>query len=401
MELKAVFKHDAMGGIMLVISAILAIGLANSAGAHYYNMLIDIPVVFQFGPLILAKPLLLWINDGLMAVFFFVIGLELKRELMVGELSDRRQAVLPVIAAVGGMVVPGAIFAAINWGDEQALRGWATPTATDIAFSLGVLSLFGKRVPLGLKMFLVSLAIFDDLGAIIIIALYYSGDISIGALQVAFACMVLLAIFNYRGVSEFGPYVLVGLIMWVAVLKSGVHATLAGTLLACFIPLTTPRRKDYSPLKVIEKDLTPMVVFGILPIFAFANAGVPLENVSWAFVLHPVSMGVVCGLFIGKQIGVTLFAWLAVRSGVADMPNNVTWYQIYGVSLLCGIGFTMSLFVGSLAYVNLTDMLFDERLGILMGSFLSALCGMMVLQRALPKLTVHKHQGPKASQVSA
>ena len=320
-----------------------------------------------------------------MAVFFFVVGLELKREILVGELSDRRRIALPLFAALGGMVLPACIYAFFNAGDAQAMGGWAIPVATDIAFALGVLSLLGARVPGGLKVFLVSLAIFDDIGAVVIIALFYAGDLSHVALGVAAGCMIVLALLNRRGVAHVRPYLLVGLVMWVAVLKSGVHATLAGVLLAMFIPLQSGRSERGSPLKRLEKGLHRPVSLFILPIFAFANAGLSLSGVGVDEMLHPVPLGIVAGLFVGKQAGVFLFAALAVWFGLASLPRGAGWMSLYGVSLLCGIGFTMSLFIGSLAFEEgVMRMLFDERLGIILGSVLSAFCGLLVLHIGLP-----------------
>lgn len=379
-------KLESAGGILLALAALLAMAVANSPLAPFYNLFIELPVAIRVGPLEIAKPLLLWINDGLMAVFFFLVGLELKRELLEGELSSLRVALLPAAAAVGGMVVPAGIYAWINWGDPVAIKGWAIPAATDIAFALGILSLLGSRVPVALKVFLVSLAIIDDLGAIVIIAIFYTDNLSGSALLVALACLPLLFFLNRRGVCEVTPYLLLGLVMWVAVLKSGVHATLAGVALALFIPIRNPRQPDHSPLRDMEHDLHTTVAFGILPVFAFANSGIPLAGAGLDYLLHPVPLGITAGLFLGKQLGVFLFAWLAVRAGIADLPSAVRWPQVYGVALLCGVGFTMSLFIGSLAF-DQTDakLLFDERLGIIGGSILSGAAGYLVLRFTLDR----------------
>jgi len=384
--LRDFLKLESASGILLVIAAILAMLLANSPLAHFYDMLISMPVEVRIGPLQLAKPLLLWINDGLMAVFFFLVGLELKREVLEGELRDRRAAILPGIGALGGMLVPAAIYAWINWDHPVALQGWAIPAATDIAFALGILLLLGSRVPTALKVFLVSLAIFDDIGAIVIIALFYTSDLSNTALSVAAVCLVILFMLNRRNVAELTPYILTGLIMWVAVLKSGVHATLAGVLLAMFIPMRDRRHPERSPAGQLEHDLHTTVAFFILPLFAFANAGISLTGLGPDALLHPVPLGIAAGLFIGKQLGVFGFCWLAIKSGMTRLPAGTNWASLYGVSLLCGIGFTMSLFISSLAFEGTgANTMFDDRLGIICGSLLSAVAGFLLLRRVLPK----------------
>ncbi len=375
-------KRETAGGIMLIIAAVIALLLANSPLGHYYQQLINLPVIVGVGDMQLAKPLLLWINDGLMAVFFFVVGLELKREVLTGELSDTRTIILPAIGALGGMIVPAGIYAAINWGDAIAMNGWAVPVATDIAFALAILLLLGSRVPTALKVFLVSLAIFDDIGAIIIIALFYTSDMSSTALLISLACLIILALLNRFKVVHISAYVLVGTIMWVAVLKSGVHATLAGIALAMFIPHSDPSDPDRSPLRELEHDLHGTIAFLILPLFAFANSGVSLAGFNADQLLHPVPLGIAVGLLFGKQIGVFSFCWLAVKTGVARLPDNIQWMQLYGVSLLCGIGFTMSLFIGSLSFEDTgVNLLFDERIGIIIGSVISAIAGFIVLRR--------------------
>ena len=375
-------KLEAASGILLVVASIVAIIVANSPLATLYAAFIDIPVEIRVGTFGIAKPLLLWINDGFMAVFFLLVGLELKREILEGELSNRSQFLLPGMGAIGGMLLPALLYAWINRADPVALQGWAIPAATDIAFALAILTLLGSRIPPALRVLLVSIAIFDDLGAIIIIALFYTNGLSMTALAVAAACLPVLAVLNRRGVVERAPYLLLGAIMWVAVLKSGVHATLAGVVLAMFIPLRDPSGGP-SPLRSLEHDLHTVVAFGILPVFAFANAGVALSAVSAEYLLHPVPFGTFAGLFLGKQAGVFLFCWLAIAAGWARLPQGVSWLQLYGAALLCGVGFTMSLFIGSLAFENSgVNLLFDERLGILAGSIASAVGGYLVLRAA-------------------
>jgi NhaA family Na+:H+ antiporter len=375
-------KLEAASGILLVVASIVAIVVANSPLAALYAAFIDIPVEIRVGTFGIAKPLLLWINDGFMAVFFLLVGLELKREILEGELSNRSQFLLPGMGAIGGMLLPALLYAWINRGDPVALQGWAIPAATDIAFALAILTLLGSRIPPALRVLLVSIAIFDDLGAIVIIALFYTNGLSMTALAVAAACLPVLAVMNRRGVVERAPYLLFGAIMWVAVLKSGVHATLAGVVLAMFIPLRDPSGGP-SPLRSLEHDLHTVVAFGILPVFAFANAGVALSAVSAEYLLHPVPFGTFAGLFLGKQAGVFLFCWLAIAAGWARLPQGVGWLQLYGAALLCGVGFTMSLFIGSLAFENSgVNLLFDERLGILAGSIASAVGGYLVLRAA-------------------
>jgi NhaA family Na+:H+ antiporter len=358
--------------------------VANTPLGPFYALLISLPVEIRVGPLEIAKPLLLWVNDGLMAVFFFLVGLELKREILDGELAKIRQIVLPALGALGGMLVPAAIYAFANQGDPIALHGWAIPAATDIAFALAVITLLGDRVPIALKALLVSIAIFDDLGAIVIIALFYTSNLSATALIVALTCIPALYWLNRRGVTEIAPYLAIGAIMWTATVKSGVHATLAGVVLATFIPLRDARKPEHSPLKELEHDLHTAVAFYILPIFAFANAGLPLTGLGLDDVLHPVPLGIAAGLFLGKQLGVFAFCWIGVRLGIASLPNAVNWLAVYGVALLCGIGFTMSLFIGSLAFERTgVNLLFDERLGIIMGSLCSGIAGYFVLRKAL------------------
>jgi len=384
-KLKNLLHTESGAGIVLFCAAVLALLWANSPLVPYYRMLLDLPVEVRIGPLQLAKPLLLWINDGLMAVFFFLVGLELKRELLVGELRSLKTVIFPGLGAVGGMLAPAFIYVLVNWGDAMALSGWAIPAATDIAFALGILALLGKRVPTSLKIFLLSLAIFDDLGAIVIIALFYSGDLSLSGLVVAGVCLVVLYVLNRRNVCEFAPYLLVGLVMWIAVLKSGVHATLAGVALALFVPIQDRNDPERSPLRELEHDLHGAVNFGVLPLFALFNAGVALGGVGLESLLHGVPLGIALGLLLGKQFGIMLFCAVGVTLGIAALPQGVNWKGIYGAALLCGVGFTMSLFIGSLAFEQShVDILFDERLGILTGSLLSGLAGYLVLRRVLP-----------------
>jgi len=380
------FKLESAGGIILMVAAIFAMIFANTPLQSYYSLLLDTPVEIRIGAFEIAKPLLLWINDGLMAVFFFLVGLELKRELIEGELADRRNIVLPGVGAVGGMAVPAAIYAFFNLDDSTAMAGWAIPAATDIAFALGVLALLGSRVPTAIKIFLTSLAIFDDIGAILIIAVFYTAKISFSSLLVVACCIPLLLLFNRRQVESKSLYMLVGLIMWAAMLKSGVHATLAGVILAMFIPMKSKSDPQQSPLKEMEHDLHTVVAFWILPIFAFANAGITLTGVGMEQLLHDVPVGIALGLFIGKQLGVFGFCWLAIKLSLTRLPNGISWSSLYGTAALCGIGFTMSLFIGSLAFEE-TDinLIFDERLGIIIGSLASGLMGYLVLRRSLPK----------------
>jgi NhaA family Na+:H+ antiporter len=378
-------RLEAASGILLLIAAVLAMVAVNSPLSLYYDALLGTPVEIRIGQFEIAKPLLLWINDGLMAIFFFLIGLEIKREVLDGELSDPARIALPVIAAIGGMAVPSAIYAYFNWHDPQALNGWAIPSATDIAFALGVLALLGSRIPNALKLFLMTLAIADDLGAIVIIAIFYTVDLSHTSLAIAAAAILALFTLNRKGVVSLAPYLLVGLVLWAAVLKSGVHATLAGVITALFIPFTKAPGKQQTQLEILEHDLHPAVAYGVLPLFAFANTGVSLAGLTVDSLLHPVPLGIAAGLFIGKQIGVFGFTWLAIKLRIARLPQGAGWLQLYGISLLCGIGFTMSLFISSLAFEqNGTDVMIDDRLGILMGSLLAGVCGYLVLRLAPP-----------------
>ena len=384
--LRDFLRLEAAGGLFLMGTAVLALVVANSPLSVYYAALLDIPLEIRIGTFGIAKPLLLWINDGLMAVFFFLVGMELKREVVEGQLSSLRKASLPAYAAIGGMLVPAAFYAAFNWGDTDAMRGWAIPTATDIAFALGVLSLLGKRVPTALKAFLLSVAIFDDLGAIIVIALFYTAELSLLSLVFAAVLISGLACLNRLGVTRPAAYFLIGVPLWVAVLKSGVHATLAGVVLAMFIPLRMPEKSlsSHAPaslLRHLEHTLHPWVAFGVLPVFAFANAGVSIIDLSITDMLHSVPLGIVTGLFLGKQIGILATCWISVRLGIASLPEGVGWRQLYGITVLCGIGFTMSLFVSSLAFEQGgIAYLGMERLGILIGSCVSGIFGYIVLR---------------------
>lgn len=378
------FKLESAGGILLFLSAFLAIIAANSPLEPYYELLLSTPVEVRLGALEIAKPLLLWINDGLMAVFFFLIGLELKREILEGELSDKSNIILPGVGAIGGMAVPALIYLYFNYDDPIAVKGWAIPAATDIAFALGVLALLGSRVPISIKIFLTSLAIFDDIGAIIIIALFYTSNISILALVIVLFCIPALAILNKRNIVSHSPYILIGIIMWVATLKSGVHATLAGVIIAMFIPMRSKLNPDHSPLKVMEDDLHSVVAFFVLPIFAFANAGISFAGMTLDQLLHNVSVGTALGLFLGNQIGIFFFCLAAVKLKLTKLPSDMNWITLYGTAVLCGIGFTMSLFIGSLAFEETgVNLLFDERLGIIIGSLASGVLGYSILRASL------------------
>lgn len=388
--LKDFLRLESAGGLVLIAAAALAMLVANSPLSSTYERLLSVPFEVRAGSFGLAKPLLLWVNDGLMAVFFLLIGLELKREVLAGHLSSVRSAVLPAFAALGGMLGPALIYSYVNWNDPVAMKGWAIGSATDIAFALGVLSLLGSRVPPGLKALLLSIAIFDDLGAILVIALFYTSELSFVALAVAAVALLGLAALNRMGVVGLVGYVLLGVVMWVAVLKSGVHATLAGVALAAFIPFRTtegtPReRTAASPLLGLEHALHPWVAFGILPLFAFANAGVRIFGLSFSDVLQPVPLGIALGLIFGNVIGVMAMSAVAVGSRLSSLPQGVSWSQVFGTSLLCGVGFTMSLFIASLAFEQGgTTYPGLERLGILAGSLAAGVAGYSVLRLVLP-----------------
>jgi len=376
-------KLESAGGILLLAAAVLAMIIANSPLAHLYEGLLEVTVAVQVGALSIDKPLLLWVNDGLMAVFFFLIGLEIKREVLEGELSSFSQVVLPGVGALGGMAIPAAVYAWMNWGDPIALDGWAIPVATDIAFALALLSVFGTRVPTALKVFLLTLAIFDDLAAIVIIAIFYSGDLSLSALLTGAIALILAVAMNRLGVTRTSSYILLGIVLWIAVLKSGVHATLAGVLIAFTVPMRDAQGE--SPLRTLEHDLHGPVAFAILPIFAFANAGLSLGGLSMEVLTHPVTVGVASGLLIGKPVGILGFIWIATRLKIAELPRNVNWTQLLGVSFACGIGFTMSLFIAGLAFEHgAGDYFGGDRLGILVGSILSAIFAYGLLHASLP-----------------
>jgi NhaA family Na+:H+ antiporter len=375
--LRQFLKLESAGGIALCLAAAIALVLANSSLEALYARLLELPIAIRVGGLEIDKPLLLWVNDGLMAVFFMLVGVEVKREAVEGELSRGSRAVLPAIAALGGMAGPALVYLACNWGDAAALRGWGIPTATDIAFALAVLALLGPRVPASLKIFLLALAIIDDLGAIIIIAVFYTAELSLIALLLGGFGVATLVLLNLGGVSRRAAYTLIGIFIWVCVLKSGIHATLAGVITGLAVPL---RAADgSSPARDLEHDLHPWVAFGVLPVFAFANAGVGLAGVAPSDLLQPVQFGTELGLLVGKQVGVIGSIWLATRIGLAKLPEGADWLQLYGVALLTGIGFTMSLFIGTLAFpADAYDT--DVRAAVLLASLISAICGYLVLR---------------------
>ncbi|GAB4197309.1 MAG: Na+/H+ antiporter NhaA [Wenzhouxiangellaceae bacterium] len=376
--LRDFFRLEAAAGIVLMAAAAAALIIANSPLAANYEQLLNLRIAVIAGELSLDKPLLLWINDGLMAVFFLLIGLELKREVVEGQLASRDQLILPLFAALGGLAAPAILYWLVNRDNGPALNGWAIPTATDIAFALGVVSLLGSRVPLSLKMFLTAIAIVDDLAAIIIIALFYTSDVDPHMLLAAAVGIVALAALNRLRVMRTAAYLLIGLLIWTLVLKSGVHATLAGVITALFIPLR--RDDDTSPARRLEHQLHPWVAYLILPLFAFANAGVNLGGLSWTQLMEGVPLGIILGLVIGKQSGVFLCAWIAIRSRLAQLPAGVNWRQMYGISVITGIGFTMSLFIGSLAFEHGDfDYQNSVRLGVLCASLVCAVWGYAVL----------------------
>lgn len=379
--LRDFLRLEAASGLILILAAAAALLLSNSPLAWLYDALLATPLQIRLGALDIAKPLLLWINDGLMAVFFLLVGLEIKREVLEGQLSSRAQIMLPGFGAAGGMALPALVYVYFNWGDPVTLHGWAIPAATDIAFALGILSLVGSRAPTSLKAFLLALAILDDLGAIVIIALFYTADLSLASLGFAAVGLAALVAFNRVGVMRIAPYVLVGIFLWICVLKSGVHATLAGVALALAIPLRSKRAGDEPPLHAVEHALHPWVAFGIMPVFAFANAGVSLVGLPLASLFEPVPLGIAAGLFIGKQVGVLGLSWIGMRLGLCALPAGASWAQFYGVALLTGIGFTMSLFIGTLAFDDASYSA-GVRIGVLTGSILSAVAGFAVLRFA-------------------
>jgi len=375
----------------LFAAAVFAMLLKNSPLSAWYAEILTLPIQVRAGDLDINKPLVLWVNDGLMAVFFLLVSLEIKREVLIGHLSRASDLILPGAAAVGGMLLPAAIFAGFNWGNPEDLHGWAIPTTTDIAFSLGVLALFGSRVPLALKVFLMALAVLDDLGAIIIIAIFYSGNLSLTSLFIALIVTLGLFALNRLGVRRMAPYFWLGAILWVSVLKSGVHATLAGVVLGLAIPLGNPDDEHESPLKQLIHELHPWVAFGILPLFAFMNAGVSFDDLNPSRLMHAVPVGIALGLLVGKPLGVMAFAWFVIKLRIVTLRDSVTLQQLWGVAFLCGIGFTMSLFIGSLAFqeggVGYSR---ADRLGIILGSLASGLVGYLILRKALPKLEPNK-----------
>lgn len=377
-------RQEAAGGIILIVAAAVALLMANTPLQGIYQAFLNLPVMVKISSLEIAKPLLLWINDGLMAIFFLVVGLEVKRELMQGSLAGRDKAIFPAIAALGGMLAPALIYLLFNGADEVTRQGWAIPAATDIAFALGVMALLGNRVPTSLKVFLLALAIIDDLGVIIIIALFYTHQVSMVALGVAAVAIAALAIMNWRGVGKTSLYMIVGLVLWVAVLKSGVHATLAGVIIGFMIPLNV--KNGPSPSETLEHEMHPWVAFLILPLFAFANAGVSLQGVSISGLTSLLPLGIAAGLLIGKPLGIFAFSWLAVKLGIARLPEGIGFKQVFAVSVLCGIGFTMSIFIASLAFADANAALLTySKLGILLGSTTAALVGYALLHQALPR----------------
>ncbi len=372
------FKLEAASGLVLLISAILALIISNSDLSSLYFETLNKYLFVGINNFGLKLSVLHWINDALMAIFFFFVTLEIKREFLQGELSNIKQALLPIIAAVGGMVVPALFYVVINFGDPETINGWAIPSATDIAFSLGVLSLLGKRVPLSLKVFLTALAIIDDLGAILIIALFYSGDLNVMYLSLMLVAFIILLVINKFNIKVFFPYLLIGLLLWDFTHNSGIHATIAGVLLAMTIP-HRKKEKDFSLLIKVEHAISPYVAFGIMPLFAFANAGVSLEGLSFSSLLDKVPLGIVLGLFVGKQLGVFVFSYVSIKLKIAQMPGNSSWYNFYGVGILTGIGFTMSLFVGNLAFVENAQYMDGVKIGVLTGSLLSTLAGYFLI----------------------
>ena len=387
--LKGFFKLDTVSGVMLLSAALLAMILVNSSLSHLYASILDMPISVRIGNLEVSKPFLLWVNNGLMTLFFLLIGMEIKLEVLEGQLSSPSKVILPGLGALGGIVVPAIIYVLFNYRDPVALTGWAVPTATDIAFAMGFLSLFGNRVPHGLKVFLMTLAVLDDLGAVVIIALFYIADLSFTALALAAGLILILVLMNRLHVQSLAPYILVGMLLWLSVLQSGVHSTLSGLVIAFAIPLrpTLPERR--SLLRELVHDLHPAVALGILPIFAFANAGISLEGIGLPQLSGSVPMGITLGLFVGKQTGVFCFCWIGVRMGLTRLPSGITWPNLYGTALLCGVGFTMSIFIGSLAFEYAGEGYTSiDRLGIITGTLLSGIMGLIILHQTLPK---HNH----------
>lgn len=373
-------KAESTAGILLFAVTILALLFDNSPLKIPYESFFQAPVGWQIGEVHFSKPLIQWINEGLMTLFFLLVGLEIKREIIIGELNSAAKLMLPALAALGGMLVPAILYILINLQHPHAIRGWAIPTATDIAFALGVMSLLGRRVPFAIKTFLTALAIFDDVGAIIIIAIFYTAKISLIFLLLALLCVGLLWLLNRLKVDSLPAYLSIGFLLWLCVLESGVHAVLAGVITALAIPLQSSRHKYYSPLTYLESKLQPWVAFGILPLFAFANAGVSFTGLSWQQLFTPITLGIAVGLFVGKQLGIFTATWLAVKTRLAPMPNNTSWSIIYGTALLGGIGFTVSLFIGTLAFPGVGNEATSVRFGVLLGSFLSGISGYLILR---------------------
>lgn len=394
MSIQKLIHHESFGGGLLVFAAAIAMILANSPGSAAYEGFLSLPVEVVFGDFQIAKPLLLWVNDGLMALFFLLIGLEIKREMLDGNLSSARQIVLPGIAAIAGIAFPAFIYVFFNLNDAIGIRGWAIPSATDIAFALAVFSLFGTRLPLSLKLFLLSVAIFDDIGAIIIIALFYSAELSTTSLFIGVFGLAILFLLNRFKVNSLAPYALVGIIVWAAVLKSGVHATLAGFAIAWFIPLKLENKYGKAMLPEMEHSLHPWIALFVLPLFAFANAGIDLGNIGMDDLFSPITLGIALGLFVGKQVGIFGVCWAVIKLRLTELPKEATWAQFYGVSLLCGIGFTMSLFIGTLAFED-QALAYQTtvKLGVIIGSLASAIVAVVVLimsQNALKP--IHQNQ---------
>jgi len=377
--LRDFLKEESAGGIVLMVAAFLALVVANSGLAGWYGAMLDTPIHFTIGGSGIEKSALLWINDGLMALFFLLVGLEVKREVLTGQLSSWKQSSLPLFAALGGMILPALVFLAINWSEPENISGWAIPAATDIAFALGILALLGKRVPVALKALLLAIAVIDDIGAIVIIALFYTPGVEINMLLAASVVFVALMLIGRARIGSRLPYVILGVLLWYFVLKSGVHATLAGVALAMTIPLKARDGEDL--LEHFEHGLHPWVAFLVVPVFAFANAGVGLLDIQLAALLAPLPLGIALGLLVGKQIGILGFAWIASKTGVASLPKGIGWMQIWGLSMIAGIGFTMSLFIGNLAFAS-ADQIAAVKIGVLTGSIISAIAGVLILRAA-------------------
>lgn len=390
--IKQFLQLESASGVLLLVATILAIICSNTALSGWYIDFLSVNFTISVGSFALSKPILLWINDGLMAIFFLLVGLELKRECLQGQLRGIQQITLPLIAAVAGVAVPALMYCIATRGDVDAQVGWAIPTATDIAFALGILSLFGSKIPLTLRLFLMALAIIDDIAAIMIIAIFHTSDLSVNALMMAGFLMALLFVVNRFGVRNLIVYVFLGILLWISVLKSGVHATLAGVVVGLAVPLKTGEGREASPLVRLEKDLHPWVAFLIMPLFAFANAGLSFAGMSWDILLSPVVRGIIGGLFVGKQIGILGAVWIVVKLGIARLPSGSSWLEVYGVALLCGVGFTMSLFIGSLAFEDLIHYHVQVRLGVLVGSMLSGIIGFIVLKVAVGRKSGDLHE---------